>query len=57
MAEKASGGGVGLMEESMLLSLVLWVLYLGKSLNLLNLSNWLGTWFTFSLFAIEFSEY
>ncbi|KAF3499215.1 hypothetical protein F2Q69_00041594 [Brassica cretica] len=41
MAEKSSGGGVGLMEESMLLSLVLWVLYLGKSLNLLNLSNWL----------------
>ncbi|WZZ27803.1 hypothetical protein YC2023_011204 [Brassica napus] len=42
MAEKASGGGVGLMEESMLLSLVLWVLYHGKSLNLLNLNNWLG---------------
>ncbi|KAF3532387.1 hypothetical protein DY000_02041143 [Brassica cretica] len=42
MAEKASSGGVGLMEESMLLSLVLWVLYLGKNLNLLNLSNWLG---------------
>ncbi|WZZ26708.1 hypothetical protein YC2023_010109 [Brassica napus] len=56
MAEKASSGGVGLMEESMLLSLVLWVLYLGKNLNLLNLSNWLGTLFTFSLFAIEFSE-
>ncbi|KAF3603255.1 hypothetical protein F2Q69_00036578 [Brassica cretica] len=42
MAEKASSGGVGLIEESMLLYLVLWVLYLGKNLNLLNLSNWLG---------------
>lgn len=34
-----------LMGESMLLSLVLWVVYPGESLYLLSLSNWLGTYF------------
>lgn len=43
-----------LMGESMLLSLVLWVVCPGKSLNLPSLNNWLGTYMFYFLLVCYF---